>query len=207
MKKLAMLGFAALLAVFAISSTSNAMVWTTNVADIYAAGGVDVVIPGAEYSLISSLADPFGGMINLSSPAEVRLGNISWNPWRSGSNEKVLWTGLGVPSITLDFDNAPVAWGMWAMPNLLSGPFNVTLGLANGSSLTQLIDGIEGPNFFGFTEGADVDWMTISVDETTFGLGFGEMVMSNQPVIPEPTTMILFGLGLAGVAVRNRFKK
>jgi hypothetical protein len=29
---------------------------------------------------------------------------------------------------------------------------------------------------------------------------------TNGP-IPEPTMMILFGLGLAGVAIRNRFKK
>ncbi len=31
--------------------------------------------------------------------------------------------------------------------------------------------------------------------------------VTGGPEIPEPTTMILFGLGLAGVAIRNRFKK
>ena len=32
-------------------------------------------------------------------------------------------------------------------------------------------------------------------------------IITQAPTIPEPTTMILFGLGMAGIALRNRFRK
>jgi len=203
----------ALVAVVALSASGNALSWTTNVAHIYAHGGLDVLVPGAEFSSISSLTDPYGGMIDFSSPAEIRIGNSSWNPWRAGSYEPVLWTGMGVSSMTLYFDNSPTAFGMWAMPNLLNAPFDVTLGLVDGSELTQLIDGTEGPSFFGFTHGVGVSWMTVSVDEPEWGLGFGEMVMAAEyqpiPGVPEPATMTLLGLGLVGLGagLRKRIRK
>jgi len=208
MKKFTMFFLVAVLSV-AVTGSANAISWTTNVAHIYAAGGLDVAVPGLDGSLISSLADPFGGSIGFSNPVEIRTGNISWIPWRSGSNAPVLWTGLGNSSVTLNFDNSCTAFGMYAMPNLLSPSFDVTLGLEDGSELTQTIYGGDGPAFFGFRNGVGVDWMTISVDEPTYGLGFGEMVMAggSAPAVPEPATLLLFGLGLVGAGVVRKFKR
>ena len=208
MKKFTMF-FLVAVTFIAVTGTANALSWTTNVAHIYAAGGLDVAVPGLDGSLINSLADPFGGTIGFSTPVEIRTGNVTWNPWRSGSNAPVLWSGMGQNSVTLTFDHSPIAFGMYAMPNLLSSPFDVTLGLEDGSELTQTIDGLDGPSFFGFRNGVGVDWMTISVDEPTYGLGFGEMVMAAEsaPTVPEPATLLLFGLGLVGAGAVRKFRR
>jgi hypothetical protein len=181
----------------AMAGSASAITWAGSMADIYAAGGLDVVLPGAEYDIYSSIADPFGGTIDFTGDVEHYVVGSSWATWSHGYQGPILYT-MGATSVMLTFDAPVSAFGFYAEPNPFDY-FDITLGLSDGSTSTKSVYGYEGAEFFGFTDGA-IDWLEISCG---VDFAFGEMVMAKD-VIPEPATLTLLGLGLAGLGFLRR---
>jgi hypothetical protein len=197
---------AAVVLVFGIAGTAQALVLASDISEIYAVGGQDVVIPGADPDLTtySSLTDPFGGTISFDNDVEKRTVGSSWATWSHGYTGPVLFSQY-LPSIRMDFGRSIYGFGFYAEPNSLT-QYNVTMGLSGGVTQTKLVDGSGGATFFGFYD-SGVDWVEISTPDPN-GFAFGEMVMAESyRAVPEPTTMLLFGIGTLGLGVIRKFRK
>jgi len=205
MKKAISLLAAGLMLIGAVG-LANATTMTNDLNDVIAAGGVSVAIPGSEYSSHSSISDPFGGVITFSSPMEHRVVGSSWATWSSTygapSGLDLLYTGPGVTSITMSFAPETVKdFGFELEPEPFSTLF-FTLGLQDGSTMTQAVDGFAGALAFGFT-GGDVAWLSIFGQDD---FAIGRLTMDSAP-IPEPSTILLLAGGLAGLALLRRKQK
>ena len=78
------------------------------------------------------------------------------------------------------------------------------LKLSDGSSWDQYINGGES-GFFGWTGDTSIDDLTISGNG---GFAFGNVVYTDESetsAVPEPATLLLFGIGGVGLALRRRF--
>ncbi len=195
--------------VFAASSSALAFSWASSLTDIYDVGGQDVVIPGPDFTIHNSLNNPFGGSINFDIPMEVRTANLTWGGWNNGFNGNVLWT-LEQNNLRISFDNAISAWGMHYQPNRYA-TFDFTFGLSDGNTINTTVNGEADQDaaFFGFTDAA-VDYIDIEVfpepGDDPLGFAIGQMAVGPDPV-PEPATLLLFGIGMAGAGMYRRMKK
>ena len=100
----------------------------------------------------------------------------------------------------------------WVKGTGLSGPSNVNVLYSDTTSDDFLIGGaaISNTEWTQFTMGIDntklLDMITVSVWESTPIL-FDDFSLEGRDVIPEPATVMLFGLGLLGVAGVSRRKE
>lgn len=143
--------------------------------------------------------------------------NNTGNDWFSIENELLDPSG---DQEDIDYDIVPLPWvpAGFSHSNDMDG-----LSFAQGSGIPRtstafssvFVDEMGGRDFLdfysGFVSGAGgEDTLSFGLRDNDYNQPFLLVQNPNfflgQP-IPEPTTMILFGLGLAGVAVRNRFKK
>jgi hypothetical protein len=202
-------GFAiltALMLVIGVAGSAKALILASDISEIYAAGGQDVVIPGdPDYTTYSSLSDPFAGTISFDNDVQKLTVGSSWATWSHGYTGPVLFSQY-LPSIRMDFGRSIYGFGFYAEPTTF-GFFDVTMGLEGGVTQTKSVDGEAGAEFFGFLDGG-VEWVEISAEAGSAGFAFGEMVMvESARAVPEPTTMILFGLGTVGLGVVRKFRK
>ncbi len=105
-----------------------------------------------------------------------------------------------VPTDSWELDSIADTTVLWATPGLRN-----YLGISEPASYKKLADWkslIGSYNVYGLSAGIGSGWGTFegAVDNISYRFGSGPIVTTNFEVVPEPTTMALFGLGLLGAA-------
>jgi hypothetical protein len=144
---------------------------------------------------------PGGLTLGVAPPAGKAYVGIDWATWSHGYAGAIYYS-MGSTSMGLAL-SAPVdAFLFYAEPNPF-GLFDITATAQDGTVLTQTVDGASGATGFGFygTGGSKIVsvMVTSSVD-----FAVGEFATGNK--VPEPTSLLLLGLGVAGVAIWRRKK-
>jgi len=192
------------------ASGAYGFVWVSGHAELYNVGGEDVEITGNDHDFVNTIYDPDSHPISFDRDMEILTANSTYVTWGHSYNGKVLFTGAS-SHLRISFDHEVYGWGMNFQQNV-DDDVVYSIELSNGIKRTMSVNGIMGYDaaFLGFCGGA-IDWIDLEIVDTPnepYPLGFavGQMVVVNNPV-PEPSTLILMGIGFAGVSLYRRFRK
>jgi hypothetical protein len=193
-------GIIAAVSALALGSAAHADTLYSNLASWQTAVGswTETTTYGSDNANISSFATLGGPTVNMDSTGNVRVIGGSWSSWCCGYTGQVITNSAN--SVTFTFSSPITDFGFFVEPD----PFNVhgiTMTDSNNNSLTQLVDGLSGAAFFGFT-GGGVSSFTISSD-VSFAQG-DVFTTSGTAGVPEPAAwaMLLVGFGGIGGALR-----
>ena len=159
---------------------------------IAAATGVTIAIGAPNYGV------PFSG-IN-----DTTFGGLYGFNTTAGGDQ---WLGFPNGSATFQFASGVSAFGMWitGIQTGFTSTFALMFNDGSSQTLNIPINVAGGAQFFGFTDpGASIAAITIQ-DISGDAWGIDDVRYSSQAV-PEPTTLLLFGSGLAAAALRRRRK-
>jgi len=120
------------------------------------------------------------------------------SPYEQYISETSFWDSYSI-AWTLTSGYAPGGLSLYGIEISLSGPastFTGTSQLPTPEQLTQLTDYQQGRLVFWNNDGDSESPVTFSIENISY----------SASSVPEPATMILFGLGLLGVAGINRRK-
>ena len=154
--------------------------------------------PQAEYAVVSSVASPLYGTVDLSPSLQHLLTPGSWATWSHGYTGDVYYTQGGL-SATLTLPALTGAFYLYAEPN----PFQVwtiTATDQTGISVSQDVYGYAGAAGYGFfaTDGQQVVTITVTSD---MEFAVGEFGIA---VVPVPGAVLLGILGLSVVGIKLR---
>ncbi|WP_380874589.1 PEPxxWA-CTERM sorting domain-containing protein [Sphingomonas sp. DBB INV C78] len=152
---------------------------------------------GDEFTDISSVLLDAGPYLNFVGDVEIRTVGSGWATWCCSYTGDVLYT-QGATSVDVEINPSVSGFGFYAEPNPFA-EYLITLELADGSGLQQLVQGSSGASFFGWN-GPGVTKFTIS---SSVDFAFGDFFYYGA--VPEPATwaMMISGFGLVGGAMRR----
>jgi PEP-CTERM motif len=151
----------------------------------------------------TTVPSPLGGDIGFSIPmTHFEIGS-GWATWSHGYAGDVYAT-FDFATMTLTMPANTAAFYLYAEPNDFA-LYDFTVTTDTATMTVTNVDGFGGANGFGIhtTAGELITSITISTTDTS-GFAIGEFGIATA--VPEPATMALFGLGLAGLGFTRRRK-
>lgn len=161
-----------------------------------------------DFTPVTSLASPTGGLITFDPATNKRTVPGSWNTWSHGYTGPVYF--LDGTSLTIGLPVSTAAFRFDAEPNF-SGSFTFTATANDGSSISQLISGDSGASGFSLytTAGSILTSVTLT-SASAGGFAVGELAIAAAVVpTPEPTTLAMAASALPvglGLWLRRRRK-
>lgn len=161
---------------------------------------------------VTSTASPIGGNVGFEaqngSPLCMSVQDPDWWEWDHGNvfTTNIPWVELVMPSDTR-------AFSMWVGANMtgrgwiegVDGIGNSTRTYFGGNTGIGFGDGVT-PGFGVYTAGSCGAISRIVIEP--FEWGTGNFAINQDPCtqVPEPAPLLLFGIGLLGLAISRRFK-
>lgn len=194
--------------IFSDRSAFNASVGSTTLEDF--TGGAHFPIPGGSLSSTSSFGGLAAGQIKAGAVYTTPVGSANYfNIDSGGGFLGGFLDGFDPSTRDLTITYSPLVSAFGFDTNGLMPDFDLTINFTSGSDYLAHYSGINAMTFFGFQSTAsDISSVIISGNNSFFGFAIDDHAFGGQVAevsqVPEPATLLLFGLGAIGFAVTRQ---